>query len=49
MERITIDNLPDGTKAKLEKLAKKEKVLKINNKPNVMAIARKLIVEGVNK
>lgn len=49
MERITIDNLPIGTKALLEKAAKKNKLLKINTKPNVMAMARKLILEGVKK
>jgi len=49
MERITIDNLPDGTKALLEKAAKKNNMLKINTKPNVMAMARKLVLEGLKK
>ena len=49
MERITIDNLPDGTKAALEKAAKKHKVFKINTKPNIMGMARKILLEGLKK
>ena len=49
MERTSINDLPTGTMAKIEKRAIEKKSLKNNGSPNVTAYLRNLIVRDADK
>lgn len=49
MERIAINDLPDGTREKLKQRAIKKKFTKLNGEANFTALVRALIIKETEK